>query len=162
MGMRPGERPYWADASMWEEDWELWRDSARRASVPVQAAISCLLEYRLSCVELQRWVARPAELLQHTAERELSQPRLAGDDDFRRWLDVLGHARSVNDELPEIALPERLTLNPSVRANWGSLIDATLLDHALRCERAAALRSQTLDGWALRAALASLARAATS
>jgi hypothetical protein len=159
--MRPGERPYWADASRWQASWGRWRESARRASVSVEAAVGCLLEYRMSCVELQRWVEHPQELLQQAADRELSQPRLAGDAEFRRWLDVLDHADSLSDELPEIALPQRLMRNPAVLRDWGSLVDPVMLDQALRCERAAALSTQTLEGWALRAGLSSMSCAPT-
>jgi hypothetical protein len=162
MRMRPGERPYWADASPWQSSWEDWRARARDASLPVDTAVSCLLEYELTCMELQRWIEQPESVLAQASQRELDQARLCGDEEFRRWLDVLGHSASSHDDLPEIALPLRLMRSPAVRRGWGSQVKPDRLDQALRCERAAALQAQTLEGWALRAGLTSVSSASTS
>lgn len=162
MRMRPGERPYWADASSWQSSWDDWRARAHEASIPLDTALSCLLEYELTCVELQRWVEQPELMLAQASERELDQPRLCGDEEFRRWLDVLGHNDTRHDDLPEIALPLRLMRSPSVRIGWGNLIKPGRLAQALRCERAASLQAQTLEGWALRAGLTSVSSNSTS
>jgi hypothetical protein len=159
--LRPGERPYWADASPWQSSWDDWRVRAHHAGVPLDTAVSCLLEYELTRVELQRWVEQPELMLAHASERELDQARLCGDEEFRRWLDVLGHNTS-HDDLPEIALPLRLMRSPAVRRGWGSQVKPDCLDQALRCERAAAIHAQTLEGWALRAGLTSVSSASKS
>lgn len=157
--LRPGERPSWTDASPWEAAWEDWRQAARASGVALDAAVSCLLEYDMACCELGRWLANPASLVGQVARAELSSPRLADDPELRQWLRGLGQDRGSGDELPEIALPQRLLGHPVLRARWGERVDASQLECALRCERAASLSGNTLEGWALRVGLASLAAA---
>jgi hypothetical protein len=155
--MRPGERPYWADASPWEADWAGWRQGALDAGVSLDVAVACLVEYDLTLTELERWIDQPAAELRQAAQRELASPRLAPDAEFRDWLELLkGGLSTMSDELPDIVLPVRLMRSAVVRAGWGSRVAPTRLRDALTCERAAAGRSLTLEGWGLRVGLNAL------
>jgi hypothetical protein len=157
MRMRPGERPSWTDASPWQERWQQWRECAQDAGVGVEIAVAVMLEYELVLIELQGAIANPATMLSEAAESELAGARLAPDQDYRAWSSVLLGAGTPADELPEIALPQRLLRTPLLRSGWGDLLARAHLSEALLCERAATAHALTLELWAMRAALSHLA-----
>lgn len=157
MRMRPGERPSWTDASPWQEHWEQWRECAQDAGVGVEIAVAVMLEYELVLIELQGAVANPADVLSQAVEAELSGARLPPNPDYRAWSSVLLGAGTRTDELPEIALPQRLLRTPRLYTGWGDLLAPAHVSDALLCERAASAHALTLELWAMRSVLSHLA-----
>jgi hypothetical protein len=157
--MRPGERPFWADASPWDREWDEWRQGARARGLSLDVALACLLEYTLTIDELASWTARPEAELRAAAGHEMASPRLPPGSELQTWSGLLtGRSAGSHHELPDVVFPSRLLQNnPLVRGDWGSRIAVKQLDDALLCERAACRRGLTLEGWALRVTLQRLA-----
>jgi hypothetical protein len=158
---RPGERPHWLDASGCHGLWPTWREHANQRGVPLDVLVSVCLEYRLVSADLEKLGIQSADrLLAMAAAQAESDLRLPPSPALRTWSDLLAgrtRQRDPSDELPEVVVPERVAIRfPRHQAppEWCGF-DA--LDQAVTCELAAAVQGMSLEGWALRAAIAAAA-----
>ena len=84
-------------------------------------------------------------LLRQAARRDLDAPRLAPNDDLRAWDQLLagGGPSSTIDELPEVALPQRLAARLPKTPSLDHLGELADLDGVVQLERAAARKGMT-------------------
>jgi hypothetical protein len=153
---RPGEMPRWIRLVLSDAQQGALREAARDAGASVDALLSVTLEFLLAMETIESALggrAAAREALRKASERP--PVRLAALSEWRAWQASLsGGQDTASDELPEVVVSERLL------ARCGRLIDveATLAavgdwPLAKACELSAAGRGQTLEAFALQAAL---------
>jgi hypothetical protein len=157
MRLRPGERPVWVDAEVWQAQWGQWRAQAAERGVGVDGLIATWIEFRGVVDDLENLgMSDAAELLGGLAGAELREDRLAPSPALQAWVAALsGTSPSVAymDELPELMLSGRLWQWPSAKQALGTPIESASITLAVKLEVAAARRGLTMQAWVLEAVL---------
>ena len=153
---RPGEMPRWIRLVLSDAQQGALREAARGAGASVDALLSVTLEFLLAMETIEsafggRAAAR--EALRRASER--APVRLAALSEWRAWQASLsGGQETGSDELPEVVVGERLLARSGRRIDVeGALAAVRDWPLAKACELAAAGRGQTLEAFALQAAL---------
>lgn len=152
--LRPGERPIWWDASPDRDSFGLWREEAAHAGLSVDAWISVLLEFDLVLDDMPLSL-QPLDLLAAAASARSTVLELSFSPALRSWIEPGPSAADTLDELPEIALPQRIAIRLSPGSSLNSRLKPELIDLALACDRRAASHARTLESWALSVAVKS-------
>jgi hypothetical protein len=157
--MRPGERPAWVDVSAHVDRWDEWRARSSQRGLAVDVVLAVLLEYELVRRELDA-AGLTLDVLQTTSNSE-GTSRLAPTPDLRAWVSQLtaNGESAPADELPEIALPQRLVHRAGPDVQTAAWDDLNRIEAAARCDAEAARHGMTLEAWVLRAALVENVRA---
>lgn len=149
--LRPGERPAWWDARADADAFESWRANAHSAQLSVDAWAALLLELELVLADLKQSGGRAADLAEAVIAPE-GVAHLGPASALRGWLSHCGRPR-IEDELPELVLPERLIARLTPGRALTGLLAPDRIKLALACDRRAALVGRTLESWALSYAL---------
>jgi hypothetical protein len=153
---RPGETLRWIRLALTDTQQEALRKAASDAGASVDALLSVTLEFLLAMETIESALggrAAAREALRRASER--SPVQLAGLSEWRAWQASLsGGEVTGSDELPEVVVSERLLARCGRRIDIeGTLAAVGDWPLAKACERAAAGRGQTLEAFALQAAL---------
>lgn len=149
--IRPGERPTWWRAQADRPAFARWRAAASEADLGLDAWVAILLEFDLALGDLPAG-SRPDYFLAAAVAAEQKLSRLGPACGLRAWPHSAGGA-DLEDELPELVLPERLAARLTPGASIEAHLDPSVIGLAKECERLAALQGRTLESWVLRAAL---------
>jgi len=152
--LRPGERPIWWNASRDHGSFALWREEAARAGLNIDAWISLLLEFDLVLDDMPPSL-QPLDLLAAAAAARPNVTALTFSPAMRSWIEPGPVTADARDELPEIALPQRIAIRLRPGSSLSSRLKPELIDLALACDRRAAVHSRTLESWALSVAVKS-------
>lgn len=152
--VRPGERPVWVRLMATTEELDRLRATAAAARLPIDVLVAVLIEWQL-CREL---AAELYEDLRHDAQHALGEARLAPDEDLRAWDRLLAGKGpdSAIDELPEVALPQRLAARISKVPKFSEVGDLTAAAGAIEFERAATREGMGMEAWVARRLLAAV------
>jgi hypothetical protein len=153
---RPGETPRWIRLALSDAQQEALREAARDVGASVDALLSVTVEFLLAVETIESaLVGREAARDALRRAVELPPVPLAALTEWRAWQASLSRGQETrSDELPEVVVSERLL----ARCGWPIDVEATLaaVDDwplAKACELAATGRGQTLEAFALQAAL---------
>jgi hypothetical protein len=148
--LRPGERPAWIELGLGYEERAAWRRLAAAAGLSVDVWVALQIEWALVVEDIG---AEQAERVVERAKAAATLPTLAPTEELRAWVAYLLASSPPSDDLPSLALPQRLLarLRPAdfegeLRAR---LVDASI-DNAAAVELAAASVGMTLEAWAYR------------
>jgi hypothetical protein len=148
--IRPGERPYWWDASADADAFDTWRGAASESGIGVDAWAALLVEFDLVLGDLGERPVAGCRLLSAAVRGDIA--RLGPATDLRQWL-AEGHMACGIDELPELLLPERLACRLTPGERLSDRLRPERAGLALACDRQAALVGRTMESWALAIAL---------
>ncbi|HEX8121261.1 MAG TPA: hypothetical protein VF549_08350 [Solirubrobacteraceae bacterium] len=154
--VRPGDRPAWRRLQAAPVELDRLRAAASAARLPIDVVTAILAEWHL-CHEV---ASHHYALLRQAARHDLDASRLAPNDDLRAWDQLLAGSgpTSTIDELPEVALPQRLAARLPMTPSLDHLGELADLDGAVQLERAAARNGMTLEVWVTRSLLDVTAR----
>lgn len=152
--LRPGERPIWWDATPDRDSFDLWRKEAAAAGVPVDAWVSLLLEFDFVLDDLPESL-RPLELLAGTVSAGSEVHEVSFSPALRSWLEPGSLPPHFRDELPELAVPQRIAIRLRPGSVLAPRIRPELFALASECDREAARHARTLESWALSIAVKS-------
>ena len=148
--LRPGERPAWIELELGYEERAAWRRLAAEAGLSVDVWVALQVEWTLVVEDIG---AEPAERVVEQARAAATLPTLAPTEELRAWVAYLLASSPPSDDLPSLALPQRLLarLRPADLEGelHARLIDASI-DDAAAVELAAASVGMTLEAWAYR------------
>src|SRR6185312_7943790 len=150
--LRPGERPIWWDATRDRDSFDLWRKEAAAAGVVVDAWVSLLLEFAFVLDDLPASL-HPVELLAGTVSAGSNVREVSFSPALRRWTEPRSPAPHFRDELPELAIPQRIAIRLRPGSALSPRLRPELFDLALECDRHAARNARTLESWALSVAV---------
>jgi hypothetical protein len=149
----------WVDFSAHIDAWGAWRRAAETQRLPLDAALSLLVERKLLTQALEEAGVSWGDLAR-LAEQEMAAPRLGPTPELRAWVITLnGAARSIPpDELPEAVMPQRVLVG--LRAAGTHVADLAWdeVGPTARIDTAATLAGLTMEGWVLRRLLRWAAR----
>jgi hypothetical protein len=148
--IRPGERPYWWDASADADAFGTWRGAASESGIGVDAWAALLVEFDLVLGDLGERPDAGCRLLNAAVHSDIA--RLGPATDLRHWL-AEGRIACGVDELPELLLPERLVCRLTPGERLTDRLRPECAGLALACDRQAALGGRTMESWALAIAL---------
>lgn len=148
--IRPGERPFWWDASGDADAFDAWRCAAGESGLGVDAWAALLVEFDLVLQDLAEQPETGCRLLSAEVDGDIA--RLGPATDLRHWLAEQNAACAI-DELPELLLPERLACRLMPGERLRDRLRPERAGLALACDRQAALSGRTMESWALAIAL---------
>jgi hypothetical protein len=151
--LRPGDRPHWVELSIGYEEQAEWRRLAARHGLSADVWVALQVEWTLVIDDIG---AEAAADVVERAGALAAAPMLAPTAELRSWVAYLAGGGIPSDDLPSIALPERLVarLRPADlerelrgRSQTSSAVEAITVDIA------AANAGMTLEAWAYREAM---------
>jgi hypothetical protein len=98
---------------------------------------------------------QPLDLLEAAASARSNVSELSFSPALRSWIKPDPTTADSRDELPEIALPQRIAIRIRPGSSLKSRLKPELIDLALACDRRAAGHARTLESWALSVAVKS-------
>jgi len=150
--LRPGDRPHWVELRLGYEEQAEWRRRAAEHGLSADVWVALQVEWTLVADDIG---AEAAAAVVERARALVAAPVLAPTDELRRWVAYLAGGGIPSDDLPSIALPQRVVarLRPADlerelrgRSHPSSIIEAITVDIA------AANAGMTLEAWAYREA----------
>lgn len=156
--VRPGDSPEWVDGlQVSPEQAREWRARAHAIGLGVDAWAAVLLEFDITCAELDDVAPGSVGDVVTKAEQLADLDRLAPSPALRTWSGLLsGKGAPADDELPTLVLPGRLVWQVRPGELATRLLEALASardQEAFACEQAATYEGRTLEGWMLREAL---------
>lgn len=149
--LRPCERPAWVELGLSYEERAAWRRLAAESGLSVDVWVALQVEWTLVVEDIGRELA---ELVVERAKASAALPTLAPTEELRSWVAyLLARSGTPTDDLPSLALPERLLarLRPADLAyELRARSAGASVDDAVAVELAAASVGMTLEAWAYR------------
>lgn len=148
--LRPGERPAWIELGLGYEERAAWRRLATASGLSVDVWVALQVEWTLVVEDIG---AEQAGRVVERARAAAALPTLAPTEELRAWVAYLLASSAPSDDLPSLALPQRLIarLRPSdLEGQLRARIANASIDDAAAVELAAASVGMTLEAWAYR------------
>jgi hypothetical protein len=148
--LRPGERPAWIELELGYEERAAWRHLAAASGLSVDVWVALQVEWTLVVEDIG---AERSKRVVERARATAASPTLAPTEELRTWVAYLRASRAQSDDLPSLALPQRLLarLHPAdIERQLRARLAEASIDDAAAVELAAANVGMTLEAWAYR------------
>jgi hypothetical protein len=148
--LRPGERPAWIELELGYEELAAWRHLAAESGLSVDVWVALQVEWTLVVEDVG---AERSKLVVERARATAESPTLAPTQELRTWVAYLRASGAQSDDLPSLALPQRLLarLHPAdIECQLRARLAEASIDDAAVVELAAASVGMTLEAWAYR------------